>query len=72
MGCRAPFDIGVWRIRDGQGGFHFHGDEASSKATVDELIKPKVAQYSGRIVKLMGDGVLMEFACVNNAVSFAV
>mgnify|MGYP006240387677 CR=1 FL=1 len=38
------------------------------RAIVDELVKPKAAQYSGRIVKLMGNSVLMEFASVNDAV----
>ncbi|NKB54579.1 MAG: hypothetical protein GKR97_20645 [Rhizobiaceae bacterium] len=38
----------------------------------DELFDPSVAQYSGRIVKLMGDGMLMEFASVVDAVSFSV
>jgi adenylate cyclase len=37
-----------------------------------ELIDPKAAQYNGRIIKLMGDGVLMEFGSVVDAVSFAV
>ena len=37
-----------------------------------ELIEPKIAQYGGRIVKLMGDGVLMEFGSIVEAVSFAV
>ena len=38
----------------------------------EELIEPKAAQYRGRTVKLMGDGVLMEFASVVDAVTFAV
>jgi adenylate cyclase len=37
-----------------------------------ELIDPKAFQYGGRIIKLMGDGVLMEFGSVVDAVSFAV
>jgi class 3 adenylate cyclase len=37
-----------------------------------ELIDPKAAQYNGRTIKLMGDGALMEFASVVDAVAFAV
>jgi adenylate cyclase len=37
-----------------------------------EILNPKAAQYRGRIVKLTGDGVLMEFASVVDSVSFAV
>ncbi len=33
-----------------------------------ELIDPKIAEYNGRIVKLMGDGLLVEFASVVDAV----
>ena len=42
------------------------------KADRKELIEPKLAQYHGRIVKLMGDGVLMEFRSVVDAVTFAI
>jgi adenylate cyclase len=42
------------------------------KADRKELIEPKQAQYHGRTVKLMGDGVLMEFGSVVDAVQFAV
>ncbi|MGR3717240.1 MAG: adenylate/guanylate cyclase domain-containing protein [Thermohalobaculum sp.] len=37
-----------------------------------EVIDPKAAQYGGRTIKLMGDGALMEFASVVDAVAFAV
>ena len=37
-----------------------------------ELIDPAIAAHSGRIVKLMGDGALVEFASVLNAVSCAI
>ncbi|MEL6745592.1 MAG: adenylate/guanylate cyclase domain-containing protein, partial [Pseudomonadota bacterium] len=36
-----------------------------------ELIDPIIDQFAGRIVKLMGDGILLEFASVANAVSAA-
>jgi adenylate cyclase len=48
------------------------GDETgtllSLKNILDGLIKPAVAKYRGRIVKLMGDGILAEFASVVEAV----
>jgi adenylate cyclase len=37
-----------------------------------DILNPKAAQYHGRIVKLTGDGALMEFASVVDAISFAV
>ena len=37
-----------------------------------ELFNPKVAQYRGRIIKLTGDGALMEFVSVVDALVFAV
>src|SRR3984893_3818496 len=37
-----------------------------------ELIKPKLRQYNGRIVKTRGDGVLVEFASPIEAVRLAV
>ena len=37
-----------------------------------ELFNPKVAQYRGRIIKLTGDGALMEFVSVLDALVFAV
>ncbi len=51
-------------------------DEAGTLASLNglrsELIEPKIAHYGGRVVKLMGDGTLMEFASVVDAVNFAV
>ena len=38
----------------------------------NELIDPKIAAYRGRIVKTTGDGALVEFASVVDAVSCAV
>lgn len=37
-----------------------------------ELFEPKAAQHHGRTVKLMGDGELMEFPSIVDAVRFAV
>ncbi len=37
-----------------------------------ELIDPAIAEHSGRIVKLMGDGLLVEFGSAVNAVECAV
>ena len=48
------------------------GTLASLKALRRELIEPKTAEYGGRTVKLMGDGTLMEFGSVVDAVRFAV
>ncbi len=51
-------------------------DEAGTLAALkihrQELIDPKAAQYNGRTIKLMGDGALMEFPSVVEAVAFAV
>jgi adenylate cyclase len=51
-------------------------DEAGTLSALqshrDALIEPKAAQYRGRTVKLMGDGALMEFNSVVDAVIFAV
>ena len=48
------------------------GTLAALKAHRKELIDPKTAEHSGRIVKLMGDGALVEFASVVDAVECAV
>ncbi len=42
------------------------------KALRNEIIDPKVAEHNGRIVKLMGDGMLVDFASVVDAVRAAV
>jgi adenylate cyclase len=51
-------------------------DEAGTldalKADRRDLLDPKAAQYGGRTIKLMGDGALMEFTSVVDAVAFAV
>jgi adenylate cyclase len=48
------------------------GTLAALKACRKELIDPKIAGHGGRIVKLMGDGALVEFASVVEAVHCAV
>jgi adenylate cyclase len=45
---------------------------AALKAHRRELIDPKIAEYSGRIVKTTGDGLLLEFASVVDAVRCSV
>ncbi|HUT49914.1 MAG TPA: tetratricopeptide repeat protein [Alphaproteobacteria bacterium] len=48
------------------------GTIARQKTHRRELIDPKIAEHGGRIVKLMGDGMLVEFASVVDAVRCAV
>ncbi len=48
------------------------GTLAQLRAHRKELIEPKTIEYHGRVVKLMGDGTLMEFGSVVDAVLFAV
>jgi 2-haloalkanoic acid dehalogenase type II len=45
---------------------------AQLKAHRKELVEPKIAEHHGRIVKFMGDGTLMEFGSVVDAVKFAI
>ncbi len=51
-------------------------DEAGTLAALKErrkdILKPLVAEHRGRIVKVMGDGVLVEFGSAVNAVQCAV
>jgi hypothetical protein len=54
-----------------------HGiDEAGTLSRLNALrrglIDPTIATHSGRVVKLMGDGALVEFASAVNAVTCAV
>jgi len=44
----------------------------SLKAHRRELINPAISEHHGRIVKTTGDGMLLEFASVVDAVAFAV
>ena len=48
------------------------GTLAALKAHRRELIDPKVAEHDGRIVKTTGDGLLLEFSSVVDAVRCAV
>jgi TolB-like protein/class 3 adenylate cyclase/Tfp pilus assembly protein PilF len=48
------------------------GTIARLKALRKEFIEPLVAEYRGRVVKLMGDGALIEFASAVDAVECAV
>src|SRR5512143_3429042 len=48
------------------------GTLAALKSRRSEILQPVVSTHHGRIVKLMGDGVLVEFASAVNAVACAV
>jgi len=48
------------------------GTRARFNAHLHDLIQPAIADHDGRIVKTMGDGLLVEFASVVNAVQCAV
>jgi len=48
------------------------GTLAALKTCRRDLIDPKITEYSGRIVKTTGDGLLLEFASVVDAVRCAV
>ena len=48
------------------------GTLAAVKAHRRELVDPKIEQYRGRIVKTTGDGILIEFASIVDAVRCAV
>ncbi len=51
-------------------------DEAGTLSALKErrksILQPLVAEYRGRIVKIAGDGVIVEFASAVNAVTCAV
>jgi TolB-like protein/class 3 adenylate cyclase/Flp pilus assembly protein TadD len=47
------------------------GTHARLKALRQDFLEPKVAEHKGRVVKLMGDGALVEFASVVDAVECA-
>jgi len=48
------------------------GTHERLKALRHELVDPKIAEHHGRIVKTTGDGLLVEFASVVDAVRCAV
>ena len=48
------------------------GTHSRLKARFSELVEPKIAEHGGRVVKLMGDGLLAEFPSVISAVNWAV
>src|SRR5215472_17407676 len=48
------------------------GTLARLKAVRRDIIDPLIATHSGRTVKLMGDGALVEFASAVDAVSCAI
>jgi adenylate cyclase len=48
------------------------GTLARLKVLHKELVRPKIAERKGRIVKLMGDGLLAEFPSIVEAVSCAI
>ena len=52
------------------------GDEAGTLAALRahraEVVEPQVARHEGRVVKLMGDGLLAEFPSAVNAVASAL
>src|SRR3954470_22000009 len=48
------------------------GTLARLKAGRKEIVEPLIAEHRGRIVKLMGDGVLCEFGSAVDAVECAV
>ena len=45
---------------------------ARQKSHLDDTVKPAIERLDGRIVKLMGDGILIEFPSVVSAVACAV
>ena len=44
----------------------------SFKADLDDLIEPRIAEHHGRLVKTMGDGLLVEFHSVVDALQCAI
>src|SRR5438477_8867631 len=48
------------------------GTLAMLKSRHREIVQPMISKHHGRIIKLMGDGVLVEFGSAVNAVDCAV
>ena len=77
MDGTGPTSIGGDRFADVAGYSRLMGQDdsgtlAALKAHRRELIDPKVAEYGGRIVKTTGDGLLLEFPSVVDAVRCSV
>lgn len=53
-------------------GYDEPGTLTALKAHLTEFIEPKIAEHKGRIIRLVGDGVLVEFFSVVEAVECAV
>src|SRR6476661_6708197 len=52
-------------------GFDEEGTLAALRAMRRDLVDPKIAEHKGRIVRTMGDGLLVEFNSVVDAVRCA-
>ena len=54
----------------------FESDETNTLARLralrSDVITPLIAEHHGRTVKLMGDGAIVEFSSVVDAVAYAV
>jgi adenylate cyclase len=48
------------------------GTLAALKSRRAKILQPLVSKYNGRIIKVMGDGVLVEFASAVDAVACSV
>lgn len=48
------------------------GTYARLKSRYQDLVAPRIAEFGGRMVKLMGDGLLAEFPSVVGAAEWAV
>ncbi len=53
-------------------GLNEAGIVTRQKASLDELINPKIKEYGGRLVKTTGDGILVEFPSAVDAVLCSV
>ena len=62
----------MWRATLGLMEADEEGTLAALRAIRRELGDPKIAEHRGRIVKTTGDGLLVEFASVVDAVRYAV
>jgi len=53
-------------------GLDEEGTLATLRAVRHDLVDPKIAEHGGRIVRTMGDGLLVEFNSVVDAVRCAI